>query len=119
WAKILSQVPDARLLIKAKSLNDPATRAIAERMLASHGIARERVELSGWAAEVGNHLDLYGKVDIALDTFPYNGTTTTCEAMWMGVPVVTLAGQTHVSRVGASLLGAVGVDDFIATTAQE
>jgi protein O-GlcNAc transferase len=118
WAKILSQVPNSRLLIKAKSLNDPATRAIAERMLASHGIARERIDLIGWAPDVANHLDLYGKVDIALDTFPYHGTTTTCEAMWMGVPVVTQAGQTHVSRVGASLLSAVGLRELTATTPQ-
>jgi predicted O-linked N-acetylglucosamine transferase (SPINDLY family) len=59
------------------------------------------------------HLNLYNRVDIALDTFPYNGTTTTCEALWMGVPVVTLAGESHRSRVGVSILKSIGLDELI------
>ena len=119
WAQILSQVENSRLLIKAKSLNDPATRGMATNMLATRGIAEDRVELIGWAAGVADHLGLYGRVDVALDTFPYHGTTTTCEALWMGVPVVTLAGQTHVSRVGASLLSAIGLPELIANSADD
>jgi predicted O-linked N-acetylglucosamine transferase (SPINDLY family) len=65
---------------------------------------------------VAKHLARYAHVDIALDTFPYHGTTTTCEALWMGVPVVTLAGQTHVSRVGLSLLANVGLRELVATS---
>jgi predicted O-linked N-acetylglucosamine transferase (SPINDLY family) len=64
------------------------------------------------------HLALYDRIDIALDTFPYNGTTTTCEALWMGVPVVTLVGRTHASRVGVSLLSSVGLTELAADSSQ-
>jgi predicted O-linked N-acetylglucosamine transferase (SPINDLY family) len=80
------------------------------------GIERSRLELTDGVKSMAEHLACYGRVDIALDTHPYNGTTTTCEALWMGVPVVTLAGQTHASRVGVSLLSQVGLEAFIATT---
>jgi predicted O-linked N-acetylglucosamine transferase (SPINDLY family) len=62
---------------------------------------------------------MYNEMDIALDTFPYNGTTTTCDALWMGVPVIALAGQTHVSRVGVSLLSNIGLSETIAATTDE
>ena len=68
------------------------------------GSRSERLEFAPYAATPQDHLALYGQVDLALDPFPYNGATTTCEALWMGVPVVSLAGQTHAGRVGASLL---------------
>jgi predicted O-linked N-acetylglucosamine transferase (SPINDLY family) len=79
-------------------------------------VAAERIEFNGDVLSVPDHLALYHRVDVALDTSPYNGTTTTCEALWMGVPVVTLAGRTHVSRVGASLLGHLGIPEAIAGT---
>ena len=83
------------------------------------GIATERFEMAGHVADLADHLSSYGRVDIALDTFPYHGTTTTCEALWMGVPVVTLAGKTHASRVGVSLLTNVGLPELIASDAAE
>ncbi|MGQ3031730.1 MAG: O-linked N-acetylglucosamine transferase family protein, partial [Ferrovibrionaceae bacterium] len=81
---------------------------------AAHGIAEERIAFMPYAPSQAEHLALYAEIDVALDPFPYNGTTTTCEALWMGVPVVALAGQRLVARVGASLLGATGLDELVA-----
>src|SRR5687768_6341206 len=103
------------MLLKSNLLeNRQAARRVAA-CFEAHGVAPERLDLRPWAAERAEHLDAYAEVDVALDTFPYNGTTTTCEAIWMGVPVVTLAGEAHMSRVGATLLGSVGLEDLVAT----
>jgi predicted O-linked N-acetylglucosamine transferase (SPINDLY family) len=119
WASVLRAVPGARLLVKSKSLGgDAARRHFLERLAAS-GIATDRVEIVGYTKGVAEHLALYGRVHVALDTTPYNGTTTTCEALWMGVPVVTLCGDRHASRVGASLLGAAGLGDLVARNTDE
>jgi predicted O-linked N-acetylglucosamine transferase (SPINDLY family) len=81
---------------------------------AARGIGPERLQLFGKIPSLAGHLELYNRIDVALDPFPYNGTTTTCEALWMGVPVVTLAGKTHAGRVGVSLLTSVGLPRLIA-----
>jgi predicted O-linked N-acetylglucosamine transferase (SPINDLY family) len=112
WAAVLRATPNARLLIKSRGLDNASTRERFTSLLAQHGIA-DRTELLPQTKTLAEHLATYGRVDVALDTFPYHGTTTTCEALWMGVPVVTLTGQTHASRVGASLLHAVGLDDLV------
>jgi protein O-GlcNAc transferase len=114
WSRLLQEVPTSRLLLKNPSLSCAKTRERLHALFVAQGIAHERVELRGLAHSSQEHLDTYAHIDIALDTFPYNGTTTTCEAMWMGVPVVTLAGEAHVGRVGVSLLHAVGLEDLIA-----
>jgi FkbM family methyltransferase len=114
WAEILRRTPRARLLLKGASFGDPATRAAYQRRLAQSPLAGLDVELCGPLPDERGHLAAYGRVDIALDTFPYGGTTTTCEALWMGVPVVTLAGRAHASRVGASLLARLGEPSLIA-----
>jgi predicted O-linked N-acetylglucosamine transferase (SPINDLY family) len=116
WARILDRVPGSRLLIKNRSLADEATRNRYLEMFLSHGVDSARVELFAWIESSSGHLGLYNRVDIALDTFPYNGTLTTFEALWMGVPVVTLCGDRHSGRVGASILTRVGLVDLIAET---
>ena len=114
WSRILTHLPDARLVLKASGLgSDSARQRVLERF-AGHGIGPERIETMAPTPTRKEHLDLYRHIDIALDTFPYNGTTTTCEALWMGVPVVTFSGDRHAARVGASLLHRVGLDGLVA-----
>ncbi|WP_431857359.1 tetratricopeptide repeat protein [Azospirillum sp.] len=114
WAEILRRVPTARLVLKGRQLGDAFTRDRYVRMFADAGVAAGRVELLPRIDPVTNHLRAYDRIDIGLDPFPYNGTTTTCEALWMGVPVVTRTGVGHVARVGASLLTQCGLTDLIA-----
>jgi len=114
WAQVLLAVPSSRLALKNKALSEAPARGRVIEEFARHGIAESRILMSGAIESLEGHLEAYRFVDIALDSFPYNGTTTTCEALWMGVPVVTMAGETHVSRVGASLLSQAGLDGCIA-----
>jgi len=114
WGKIMARVPDARLFIKCHGLGDPQIKAGLMARLKARGIDESRVTIMGREVRTDSHLSLYSKVDIALDTFPYNGTTTTCEALWQGVPVVTREGHMHVARVGETLLMAVGLGDLVA-----
>jgi predicted O-linked N-acetylglucosamine transferase (SPINDLY family) len=113
WADILRDVPGARIILKSPVLMESSTRRLALERFRAHGIEGARVGLFG-PVEPEQHLAFYNWIDIALDTFPYHGTTTTCEALWMGVPVVVLAGATHASRVGVSLLASVGLADWAA-----
>jgi predicted O-linked N-acetylglucosamine transferase (SPINDLY family) len=116
WARLLERVPGSRLLIKSPYLEDPEVSGSVREKLAAAGIATDRMELLGFFASPAEHLAAYSRVDVALDTVPYNGTTTTCEALWMGVPVVSLAGDRHAARVGLSLLTAVGHADWVVET---
>lgn len=118
WAGVLQAVPRARLLLKGPGLDEAEPRERIERAFATAGIASGRLDLRGWKGEALAHLAVYGEVDIALDPYPYNGVTTTCEALWMGVPVVSLAGPRMISRIGAALLAAVGLN-YCATNASE
>lgn len=119
WSEILKAVPDSRLLIKAKGLSNKTTREYLMNKFLMHGIHEERIELLSWTPAFKEHMEIYNRVDMVLDTFPYNGTTNTCEALWMGVPVITLKGSTHVSRVGTSLLSNAGLPELIAGTDHE
>jgi predicted O-linked N-acetylglucosamine transferase (SPINDLY family) len=119
WAEILRAVPRSRLLLKNKVLRDVGVGGRIRGVFCDAGIAPDRVELLAHADTTRAHLDTYNRIDVALDTYPYCGTTTTCEAMWMGVPVITLVGDTHISRVGFSLLSQVGLTELAATRPQE
>lgn len=110
WARILQAVPGSRLLLKSKALADAWIRDRLIARFAELGIGAERLELIGRQAERASHLELYNRIDIGLDTYPYNGVTTTCEALWMGVPVLSLTGLTQASRQGLTLLKAVGLE---------
>jgi predicted O-linked N-acetylglucosamine transferase (SPINDLY family) len=115
WAAVLHEVPDSRLLLKAPSFKDEgAIEAFAQRFQAE-GIARERLEFRG-PVGLTDMMAEYADVDIALDTVPYNGGTTSLQALWMGVPVVVKAGGNFVSRMGASFMSAAGLNDWVAET---
>ena len=116
WAQVLLAVPDSRLLLKARGLDDPAIRRGVIARFALAGVDPARLRFAGRVRDYAGHMALYGEIDIGLDSLPYNGTTTTCEALWMGVPTVTLAGDRHCARVGASLLTRIGLEDCIAAT---
>jgi len=119
WGRVLAAVPDSRLLLKGRGFGTGELRQRYLARLGAAGIAAERVEFLERTATTEDHLAVYRRVDISLDTFPYHGTTTTCEALWMGVPVVTLMGDRHVARVSGSLLAAIGRPEWIAATADD
>lgn len=114
WARILQAVPDSMLLLKAPSLRDTAVRARFTELFAEHGIAPERLILRG-PNGLADMMQEYGDIDIGLDPTPYNGGTTTLQALWMGVPVVSLTGGNFVSRMGASFMQSLGQPDWVAS----
>ena len=113
WAELLNRVPGARLIIQAAGVDGPRQRERIEGIFSSKGVPSERLDLRGWT-DLAAFLRVGQEADIALDPFPFNGGVTTCHALWMGLPVVTLTGQSCASRVGASLLGRTGLDYLVA-----
>jgi len=116
WCAILLRAPGSRLLLKSRQLADDGVRRRILGVFGQHGIGADRLILHARLPDRRDHLSLYDDVDVALDTFPYNGTTTTVEALWMGVPVVALAGRLHAGRVGVSLLQQIGCENWIGAT---
>jgi len=119
WARILIRAPASRLLLKAFALAEEEVRAHVRARFASAGVDPARVEMLAWTPSADEHRALYRRVHLALDTFPYHGTTTTCEALSMGVPVLTLEGERHAGRAGASLLRAAGLPELVAPTVDD
>ncbi len=116
WMEILRCVPNSRLMLKSKVLRSSKICERYRKLFAMRGVDPERIVMHAMTPSVAEHLALYNQVTIGLDPMPYNGTTTTCEALFMGVPVITLAGDRHSARVGASILTRVGLTDLIAET---
>ncbi|MBP2228989.1 putative O-linked N-acetylglucosamine transferase (SPINDLY family) [Azospirillum agricola] len=118
WAAILARLPEARLLMKTKALSCPATAALWRGRLAAAGIAPDRVTMLGATSSL-DHMRHAASIDVALDPFPYSGSTTTLETLWMGVPVITLPGDTFSSRHSLAFLTVAGVEGCVARDAAE
>jgi protein O-GlcNAc transferase len=116
WSIILKEVPDSVFMLK--SISDEETMEYIRDRFTRNGVHKDRITLSSWDSSP-KHLESYNLVDIGLDTFPFNGLTTTCEAIWMGVPVITLAGIAYHSSVGTSILSNVGLPELVARTPDE
>lgn len=119
WAEVLKAIPKSKLIIKSSYLSCRESRLHFLSFFDQQKISSRRIEIVEFCTSNIQHLENYKRVDIALDSFPYNGTTTTCEALYMGVPVITLLGDRHVSRVSASILHQLGLDDWIAENHQD
>src|SRR5262249_15053952 len=116
WARILARVNGSRLIILADPIPELLTRV--REAFATDGVSADRCEVRARLLRL-QYLGLINGLDIALDPFPFNGHTTTCDCLWQGVPVVSLAGRTYVSRFGSSALNTLGLSELIATSVEE
>jgi len=119
WSKILIKTPDSKLCIKARQYADTIIKSEHIKRFKKAGIDESRLQFLTYSNTTTEHLQMYNSIDIALDTFPYNGTTTTFEAMWMGVPVVCFTGTRHASRVGMTILKNLDTDELLADNQQQ
>ncbi|MBF0357160.1 MAG: tetratricopeptide repeat protein [Magnetococcales bacterium] len=119
WSTILKQISGSTLLLKYQALSCETTKGQFLELFERFGVAHEQIKMLPKIPTLEEHLSLYSQIDICLDPFPYNGATTTCEAMWMGVPLIVLRGDYHAARVGASLLTQVGMESLIAESESE
>lgn len=118
WASLLLSVPDSRLLIQAGGMDGDGTKAKIHKFFEAKSVDGERIILRGWCG-IKQYLDLGQDVDIALDPYPFNGGVTTFHSLWMGVPVVTMAGRTAPSRVGKSILSQIGLPELVADSDEQ
>ncbi|HXA63771.1 MAG TPA: tetratricopeptide repeat protein [Bryobacteraceae bacterium] len=118
WSAIMHLVPESRMLLKWNDMETESKQRRLRQWFVEDGIGLERLIFAG-ASKTTQYLREYGAIDISLDPFPYNGGSTTLDTLWMGVPVVTLAGRMPVQQIGASILTAAGLSDFIAQTPEQ
>jgi predicted O-linked N-acetylglucosamine transferase (SPINDLY family) len=116
WARILSALPGSRIFLG--SVNGQALRDRLANLFSREGVAPDRLAMFA-QMPLSDFLALHSRIDLALDTFPYNGSTTINHALWMGVPVITLAGDRTVARAGAAMLARAGLTEFIAASDDE
>jgi predicted O-linked N-acetylglucosamine transferase (SPINDLY family) len=116
WAEIVTQVPSSRLILFANERTNPGEHL--RREFVRRGVADHRLTFFSRVAR-RQYLQQYAQIDVALDPWPYNGHMTTCDALWMGVPVVSLIGQTSVARAGLSLLSAVGLEELLVSSREK
>jgi protein O-GlcNAc transferase len=119
WAKIFSALPSSRLQLDCKQLGDPAVAAQFVEQLQQRSIDPARVMMRGQAPSRLAYLARYAEVDLMLDSFPFPGVTTTCEALWMGVPTLSLLGENLLARQGAAVLTVAGLGDWVARSVEE
>jgi len=113
WIKLLQSCPTAHLLLKDASFKHESVRQQLQTQFVEAGIEANRLKIIGHLASFEEHLCLYHSIDISLDSWPYNGATTSCESLWMGVPVISLCGETQASRVGLSILSTIGLPELV------
>jgi predicted O-linked N-acetylglucosamine transferase (SPINDLY family) len=118
WVRILNAIPESKLFLKTKQFRDPRMQHETADQFSKLGIYSERLLLEPYTPRA-DYLSAYNRVDIALDPFPYTGGTTTVEALWMGVPVLTLAGTQFLARQGVGLLMNAGLPEWIAADADD
>jgi predicted O-linked N-acetylglucosamine transferase (SPINDLY family) len=118
WSTVLHQVPNSTLILKNAALGSPGVREFVHGLFELQHISGERVHLEG-PSDHYNFLETYGKIDIALDTFPYNGGTTTTEAIWQGVPVVAFSGDRWAARTSASILSSAALPELVGQTLED
>lgn len=114
WSRLLREISGSRMILKYPAFGDADTRDRCLNLFVEQGIAAERIEFRGGKLPLTDHYAAFGDVDIMLDSFPYSGSTTTCESLWMGIPVVTLRGKSFVGRISASILTTIGRAELIA-----
>jgi protein O-GlcNAc transferase len=118
WARLLVAVPNSRLIIQTAAVGSEQTQKRVQEIFTAEGVQPQRIEFRN-ATGMTLYLELLERSDMTLDPFPFNGGTTTCHSLWMGAPVVTLAGDRHASRMGLSMMTAIGLPEFVAYTPEQ
>jgi len=116
WAKALSALPKTRFKIKSRALRNPKMASDLLTFFNDRGVNKNRIAIEHYSPTKADHWQFLNSFDIALDSFPYNGTTTSCDLLWLGVPIISREGKSHVSRTTASILQGVGLQSWVAKT---